>query len=101
MKGGGWRVLIEILKLRDRYQVGLSTIIILILPFLFLLFLCTSAINDSRGLVLSANISLSIFLCDKHFCSCDLFRASNLQAHRWEKLIFHLIKLVVKFAIFR
>ena len=103
MKGGWRRVLVEVLKLGDRYQVALLTFIIFILTLLLNLFLCTSAIgNFNRHLhFLSRHISTGFFLDDEHFIRSCLFWACYMQAHWWEKLAFHLIQLFVKFAIFR
>ena len=103
MEGGRRRVLVKILELRDRYQVGPLTFIILILSLLLNLLLCTSAIRDFYGQFhfLSLHIFISIFLGDEHLCSGNLLRACYLQAHKWEELIFHLFQLVVKLITFR
>ena len=103
MKGGGRRVLVEVLKLRDRYQVALLTFIIFILTLLLNLFLCASAIGYYYGHLhlLSRHISTGFFLVNEHFIRSCLFWACYMQAHRWEKLAFHLFQLFVKFAIFR
>ena len=75
MEGGRRRVLVKVLKLRDRYQVALLTFIILILSLLLNLFLCTSAIRDFYGQFhfLSLHIFISVFLGDEHLCSGDVF----------------------------
>ena len=103
MKGGRRRVLVIVFKLRDRYQVALLTFIIFILSLFLNLFLCTGAVWNFYGHLnfLTRHILISVCLGDEHFCCNYLFWACNMQAHRREKLVFHLFQLVVKFTIFR